>query len=292
MTWLIVGASGQLGKSVCNVLDNKDIELVVWNQENSDISNENYVDLFVNLIKPKAIINCAAWTDVDLAEDKELEAYKINGEAVGYLAKAAKSVGAIFAHVSTDYVFSGVSSSPWNVNDEKQPLSAYGRSKAKGEDLIQEIYPDNSLVFRTAWLYSPYGKNFAKTMMRLALKNNDEVRVVNDQVGQPTSASDLAEQIVLSLEKGMQPGIYHATNSGEASWNVFAKEIFRLIGENPERVKPLSSAELKRNAPRPNYSVLNHDCWKNTGIKPMRDWKDALMDSIENIQATVITEGI
>lgn len=292
MAWLVIGASGQLGKSVCNVLEYRDIDYVVWNRENSDISSENYVDTYVDLMKPKAIINCAAWTDVDLAEDKEMEALKINGEAVGYLAKAAKSVDAVFAHVSTDYVFSGMKSSPWNVNDGKQPISAYGRSKAKGEELIQEIYPDNSLVFRTAWLYSPYGKNFTKTMMRLALKNNDEVRVVNDQVGQPTSAADLAEQMVLSLEKGLKPGIYHATNLGEATWNEFAKEIFRLVGENPRRVKAISSAEFKRPAPRPKYSVLSHNCWENSGVKPMRDWKEALMDSIERIKAAVISEGI
>ena len=292
MTWLVVGASGQLGRSVCKVLEKKGTGFVPWNRENGSISVEEFVSSYVGLIKPKVVINCAAWTDVDGAESNEMGALLINAESVGYLVKAAKSVGTTFAHVSTNYVFSGISDSPWNTSDQKQPLSAYGRSKAKGEDLIQDIYPENSYIFRTAWLYSPIGKNFAKTMARLAIKSDKEIMVVDDQIGQPTSANDLAEQIVSSIEVGLKPGIYHATNSGEATWNEFAKEIFKLIGEDSNRVVPMCSTELKRPAPRPAYSVLSHDCWENTGVKPMRNWREALKVQIEDIKAAVIAEGI
>ena len=129
-------------------------------------------------------------------------------------------------------------------------------------------------------------------MVRLALKNKELVRVVNDQIGQPTSALDLAEQMVLSIEKHLKPGIYHATNSGQATWNDFAKEIFRFVGENTDRVLPMSSSELSRPAPRPSYSVLSHVCWENSGVKPMRDWREALAEQIVEIKSAVMAEGI
>ena len=291
MTWLVVGASGQLGKSVCEVLEERGIDFVRWNRENGSVSFEGFVSTYVNEIKPKVIINCTAWTDVDGAEANEPGAKLVNAEAVGYLATAAKACGAVFAHVSTDYVFSGVGSTPWIEDGIKQPLSAYGRTKAQGEDLVQGIYPNRSYIFRTAWLYSAHGKNFAKTMVKLALKDQADFSVVTDQIGQPTFAGDLALRIVDSIVKEIPFGIYHGTNSGQASWFEFAQEIFRLVGADVARVKPVGSDAFPRPAMRPTYSVLGHDKWVGSGVDEMRDWKIALAEAMPAVVSAVKAEG-
>jgi dTDP-4-dehydrorhamnose reductase len=204
---------------------------------------------------------------------------------------AAAKIGVRLIHVSTDYVFSGESQKPFEIDDQIDPQSAYGRTKADGEKKVLASYPKNSYVVRTAWLYSAKGKNFAKTMTRLALNGDDEVRVVNDQVGQPTSAVDLAKQIV-DLGLGLAPaGIFHGTNSGQASWFEFAQEIFSLAGADVNRVLPVSSSEYPRPAKRPSYSVLSHEEWSKTSIAPMRDWKIALASVMPEVISTVKSEG-
>ena len=291
MTWLVVGASGQLGKSVCEVLEERGIDFVRWNQDNGSVSLEGFVSTYVNEIKPKVIINCTAWTDVDGAEANERGAKLVNADAVGNLVTAAKACGAVFAHVSTDYVFSGVGNSPWSEDGIKQPLSAYGRTKAQGEDLVAEIYPGRSYIFRTAWLYSANGKNFVKTMVKLASKDEADVLVVTDQVGQPTFARDLALQIVESIQKKIPFGVYHGTNSGQASWFEFAQEIFRLVGADVSRVKPVGSDAFPRPAKRPVYSVLGHGKWIESGVDEMRDWKISLAEAMPAIVSAVKAEG-
>jgi dTDP-4-dehydrorhamnose reductase len=193
-------------------------------------------------------------------------------------------------HVSTDYVFSGESQAPWQTGDQISPQSAYGRTKAQGESRVLAIYPESSFVVRTAWLYSPWGKNFAKTMTRLAIKGEGEVRVVNDQVGQPTSASDLAKQLIELGASNSPAGIYHGTNSGQANWFEFAQEIFKLSDADFGRVIPVPSSEHPRPAKRPSYSVLSHDAWTNTSVKPMRDWRIALADAMPAIIFAVKAE--
>lgn len=291
MTWLIVGAKGQLGRSICEVLGARGINSVSWEHGDGSASEQNFVSTFVSQIRPDVIINCAAWTDVDSAENNENAARLINADAVGYLAKASKSCGARFGHVSTDYVFSGNREVPWGENDEKQPLSVYGRTKAKGEDLVNSVYPEQSYIFRTAWLYSQYSKNFAKTMVRLAIKNSEKVYVVSDQVGQPTFAGDLAVQIVDSVVAKIPFGIYHGTNTGQASWFEFAREIFSLLGEDISRVNPVGSDFFLRPAKRPAYSVLGHDKWIGSGVDAMRDWKIALAAAVPEIVSSVKRES-
>jgi len=290
MTWLVVGARGQLGKSVCEVLQSRGVDLISWDRNIGSASEKSFVSSFVGKIKPKVIVNCAAWTDVDGAESNEIGAQLINMHAVGYLAKAAKLCDAKFAHVSTDYVFSGQSEVPWREGDEKQPLSVYGRTKAKGEDLINLIYPERSYIFRTAWLYSAYRKNFVKTMGGLAMKESGTVKVVSDQFGQPTFAGDLAVQIVDSVLANIPFGIYHATNSGQASWFEFAREIFRLVGADVSRVEPTGSDLFPRPAKRPVYSVLGHDKWLESGVKGMRNWKIALEYAMPRIVSALKAE--
>ena len=291
MTWIVVGASGQLGKSVSKVLDERGIDFIELNRDRGIISNREFVRKFVTQIQPKVIVNCAAWTDVDGAEVNEEGAKLVNADAVGYLAEAARHCDAIFAHVSTDYVFSGAGNEPWKEDGLKQPLSAYGRTKAAGEDLLFITPGESSYIFRTAWLYSSYGKNFAKTMVRLALQDSAEVSVVMDQIGQPTFAGDLANQMVDSILQRIPFGIYHGTNSGQGSWFEFAQEIFRLVGADVTRVKPVTSEAFPRPAKRPAYSVLGHDKWKDLGVEEMRDWTLALSEAMPNIFSAVKAEG-
>jgi dTDP-4-dehydrorhamnose reductase len=237
------------------------------------------------------VINCAAWTDVDGAETDELQASRVNRDGAENLALASKNCGAKLIHVSTDYVFSGESSTPWQVDDSVNPQSAYGRTKADGETRVIWAYSENSSIVRTAWLYSPWGKNFAKTMTRLAIHGDGEVRVVNDQMGQPTSAVDLAKQLVELGLSNSPAGIYHGTNSGEATWFEFAQEIFEFAGADVRRVVPVSSSEYPRPAKRPSYSVLSHEAWAATSVKPMRDWRIALEEAMPAIISAVKAEG-
>jgi dTDP-4-dehydrorhamnose reductase len=243
----------------------------------------------VGSLSPDIIINCAAWTDVEGAESNEELAARVNSDGAENLAIAAKGCGAKFLHISTDYVFSGDKQEPWLESSLKNPQSSYGRTKADGEDRVLRAYTENSMIIRTAWLYSPWDKNFAKTMTRLALDGKSEVRVVNDQKGQPTSAIDLANQIISLAVSQTASGIFHGTNGGEASWFDFAQEIFKCTGEDINRLIPVSSDEYTQKAKRPEYSVLGHDAWNKTGITPMRDWRHALTDAMPEIISSVKT---
>jgi dTDP-4-dehydrorhamnose reductase len=291
MTWLITGGSGQLGIVVSEELGKRGILFHAWGTIDLDITQGQTVRDFVSKLSPTVIINCAAWTDVDRAESSEPQASRVNSDGAENIALTAKQCEAKLIHVSTDYVFSGESKSPWKVDDKIDPQSAYGRTKAEGENRVLATYPENSSIVRTAWLYSPWGKNFVKTMTRLALKGDGEVRVVNDQIGQPTSAIDLAKQLVELGLSSSPPGIYHGTNSGGATWFEFAQEIFKLSGADLSRVVPVSSSENPRPAKRPSYSVLSHEAWATTSVKPMRDWRIALEDAMPAIISVVKAEG-
>ena len=291
MTWLITGGSGQLGIAISQELGERGILFTAWGSEDLDISKGPIVRDVISKLSPNVIINCAAWTDVDGAESAEPQASRVNRDGAENIATAAKHCGAKLIHLSTDYVFSGEGETPWQFDDSIDPQSAYGRTKAEGESRVLATYPENSSIVRTAWLYSSWGKNFAKTMTRLALKGEGEVPVVNDQIGQPTSAVDLARQLVELGLSNSPAGIYHGTNSGEATWFEFAQEIFKLAGADVNRVVPVSSSEYPRPAKRPAYSVLSHDAWANTDVKPMGDWRIALEEAMPAIISAVMAEG-
>jgi dTDP-4-dehydrorhamnose reductase len=290
MTWLITGGSGQLGIAVSQELGERGLVFGTPSSQELDIRLSPLVPEFIAQVSPTVIINCAAWTDVDGAENSEALASRVNSDGAENVAHGAKLCGAKLIHISTDYVFSGDSNSPWQANDVINPQSAYGRTKADGERRVLATYPENSSIIRTAWLYSPWGKNFAKTMTRLAINGDGEVRVVNDQVGQPTSAVDLAKQIVDLGLSSSPAGAYHGTNSGQGTWFDFAKEIFNLAGADANRVIPVSSSEFPRAAKRPSYSVLSHDAWDKTSLKPMRDWRIALAEAMPAIVSVVKAE--
>jgi dTDP-4-dehydrorhamnose reductase len=291
MTWLITGGSGQLGIAVSQELGERGLVFSTPNSQALDITLSPLAPEFIAQMSPKVIVNCAAWTDVDGAENSEALAFRVNSDGAENVARGAKLCGAKLIHISTDYVFSGESFTPWQVDDPLNPQSAYGRTKADGEQRVRETYPEKTSVVRTAWLYSPWGKNFAKTMTHRAINGDGEVRVVNDQMGQPTSSTDLAKQLVEMGLSYSPTGTYHGTNCGQATWFEFAQEIFKLAGVDVSRVVPVSSSEYPRPAKRPSYSVLSHDAWAKTDVEPMRDWRIALAEAMPAIITAVKAEG-
>ncbi len=296
MTWLIVGGNGQLGSALSFVLEQRRIEFVAWGSKDLDIRSGNNTLELITAIKPTVIINAAAWTDVDGAENNFEAVHDVNAQGALNLTLAAKAVHAVFVQISTDYVFSGLGNQPWKVDDVRDPATAYGKTKVAGEDAVLSNYLEHSYIFRSAWLFSQWGNNFAKTITRFALKANlnsdgsDLVKVVNDQVGQPTSAIDLSNQIIEAVLAKVPFGIYHATNSGQASWCEFAQEIFRLAGADVSRIIPVSTSEFPKTAKRPQYSVLSDEAWLNTSLPPRRSWKLALAEAMPAIMSAVERE--
>ena len=275
MSWLITGASGQLGKSLIEHLEKRGAFYTGLTKGDLDISSPVSKEKIIDL-KPSVIVNCAAYTLVDQAESERDLAAKVNVSGAKHVALAAKELGVPLIHISTDYVFSGQRNTPWKTTDKTEPVSQYGRTKLEGERCIQDVYPEHSLILRTSWLYGPFGKNFAKTILKKVLSTKDELQVVDDQIGQPTSTLDLARQIYDAGTNGIPAGIYHATNSGQVTWYEFAQEILILSGEPTSRIKPIQSSEYPTSAKRPSYSVLDHSEWQNTTVAEMDNWKLAL----------------
>lgn len=273
--YLIAGAGGMLGRDLQHELRDRDV--VALDRAALDVTDGTAVR--DRLAGFDIVINTAAYTKVDDAEAHETEAFAINATGAANLAAAAAASGARFVQVSTDYVFDGTATSPYPEDAPRHPVSAYGRTKAEGEALALAANPDTVIV-RTAWLYGEHGPNFAKTMLRLA-QDRPTVSVVDDQHGQPTWTRDLARQIVLLLDAAAPAGIYHGTNGGQTTWYGFAKAVFEGGGYDPERVQATTSAEFVRPAPRPAYSVLGHDRWRQVGLAPMRPWQDALDEAFE-----------
>lgn len=218
------------------------------------------------------IVNCAAFTAVDAAEGDEGRAFTLNAVGPQLLARAARRTGARMVQISTDYVFSGDGSRPYEEDQPMAPLSAYGRTKAAGEWAVR-AETDDHLIVRTAWLYGAGGNCFPKTIARLAA-DRDNVSVVDDQVGQPTWTADLADLLVRLIEAAAPSGTYHGTSSGQVSWHGFTREIVGYLGKDPGMVTPTSSDAYPSPAPRPSYSVLSHHALEEIGVAPIGDWRD------------------
>jgi dTDP-4-dehydrorhamnose reductase len=273
MTWLVLGANGQLGQELINLLRAKNIKAIGTDQKEIDFAKPSEIAEKLKKLNPSHIVNCGAYTQVDKAEEEPELANLINAQAVGVIAKFAAEGKIPFIHISTDYVFDGTATSPYLENEKVNPKSVYGSSKALGE---KETVENNSsaYILRTAWVYGEYGNNFPKAIVK-KLKNNEELNVVNDQRGSPTWTFDLATAIVEVLEKKPEPGIYHVTNSESCSWFEFAQEIAKSINVDINLVKPTDSKSFVRPAVRPKYSVLSNIKWKNAGLTPLRSWKAA-----------------
>lgn len=270
---VILGAGGMLGQEIFHLLETS-FNVHSYTRNDIDVTNERQLQDVITENQPAWIINCAAHTKVDLCESEPELAMKINVYAVETLAAVAKKTGSRIIHFSTDYVFEGQNPAGYDENSIKQPINVYGSSKSFGEDALHRIYPEGSYIIRTAWLYGKYGKNFVTTMLDLASKQ-DILKIVNDQVGSPTYTLDVARSALHLIEENRQAGIYHAVNSGQASWYEFAQEIFRLnerkTGIKQPTLIPIKSSELDRPATRPAYSIL-----QNTKLPPLRPWQEAL----------------
>ena len=274
MRYLITGAAGMLGRDLQSVLAARDVTAV----GRADLDVTDAAAVAAAVAGHDVILNCAAYTKVDDAEAHEDAAYAVNATGPANLAAAAAASGAKLVTISTDYVFDGNATSPYAEDRPRDPINAYGRTKAAGEELALARHPEGTYVVRTAWLYGAHGPNFAKTMLALA-GAKDTWSVVDDQVGQPTWTADLARQIVALLDADAPGGIYHGTNSGQASWFEFARAVLEEAGLDSERITPTDSSGFVRPAPRPAYSVLGHDAWAAVGLSPMRDWREALADA-------------
>ena len=283
MKWLITGANGQLGRSLQDTLKAQGIEYVALSKSDLDVSDASRTRAMFSELKPDVVLNAAAFTNVERAETEQIEAFEINANGASNVAQASKIVGAKLVHFSTDYVFSGRRNMPWKVTDLTEPISIYGKSKLAGEIEVSSIYPNGSLIIRTAWLYSKYGKNFYKTILNLALKDQNPINVVADQFGQPTSAIDLAGLAVLAISKDLPSGIYHGTSSGDSSWHEFAVEIFKLAGADSNRVKAISSKDYETRASRPDFSVLDNSKWNDFGVESIGPWQDSVISAFPGI---------
>jgi dTDP-4-dehydrorhamnose reductase len=270
VTWLVTGALGMLGSDVVSTLVERGIEHTAVGRDDLDLTDEAAV--FGAVAGHEVVVNCAAWTAVDLAEAHEDEAYEINAVAAGRLARAAYDAGAWIVQVSTDYVFDGEARSPYDEDAPLRPRSAYGRTKAAGESAVREAAPGRHLVVRTGWLYGAHGSCFPRTIARIA-REKGAVAVVDDQVGQPTWTKDVADLVVRLVQAGAPAGAWHATSSGETSWFGFAREVVTAAGLPADVVSPTDSSTFRRDAPRPAYSVLGHDRLRAPGIDPIGPWQ-------------------
>lgn len=269
-----------LGHDLMQVLGRAGREVVGMDLPELDITSPRSVGAALETVAPDVVVNAAAYTAVDAAEQDEDVALRVNGEGPRVLAEAiAARPGTRLVHLSTDYVFAGDAREPYAEDALPSPRSAYGRTKLAGEQAVMRALPDRSYVVRTAWLYGVHGPNFVRTMLDLE-RSRPEVAVVDDQHGQPTWSRDLARQILLLAEAGAEPGFYHGTSSGETTWFGLAQEVFRLLGADSGRVRPTSTQAFPRPAPRPAYSVLGHARWRAAGLHPMRDWREALAEAL------------
>lgn len=295
MKILITGCNGQLGSQIINILNQgkselgytndsyKNVDILGTDVQELDICNLNDVKTYVLREKPDVVINPAAYTNVDACEENKDIAFKVNGIGARNLAIACEEVGAKLIHISTDYVFEGNGSEPYREYDLTNPQSMYGKTKHIGEEYVKQ-FCSRYFIVRTAWLYGYNGNNFVKTIIKIAT-NNDEIKVVDDQRGNPTNAEDLAHHI-LKLALTEEYGIYHCTGEGECSWHDFACKIVEYAGIKC-KVNPCTTEEFPRPAKRPEYSSLDNMMLRCTVGNEMRNWEDALKAFIENITSDI-----
>lgn len=282
MKILVTGANGQLGNELRNLLETEIPGCTLYtDRDELDLTDAKAVDAFMLDNEITHIVNCAAYTAVDRAEEEKLACSAVNCDAVKNLAMAADANGVKVIHISTDYVFDGTNHRPYRESDKVNPISQYGTTKRKGETALLALAPE-SIIIRTAWLYSSYGNNFVKTMLRLA-DSQGEVRVISDQIGTPTYARDLAVAIfkILTSHQWVS-GIYHFTNEGAASWYDFAHAIFRIAGKKVKLI-PIPTEDYPTLAIRPAYSILDRSRIKATYGVEIPHWEESLEDCMKLI---------
>ena len=289
MNILITGCNGQLGNEM-QLLEKENPQHTYFNTDVAelDITDQEAINRFVADNEIDGIVNCAAYTAVDKAEGNEALCQKLNAEAPAYLAYAIGQRGGWMIQISTDYVFDGTQHTPYVEDDETCPNSVYGRTKLVGELNVQK-FCEQSMIIRTAWLYSTFGNNFVKTMIRLG-KEKPELGVIFDQIGTPTYARDLAVAIFTAINQGIVPGVYHFSNEGVISWYDFTKAIHRIAGITTCKVRPLHTAEYPTPANRPHYSVLDKTRIKTVYGLDIPYWEESLAECIAKL-ATDYTDS-
>ncbi|WP_223184416.1 dTDP-4-dehydrorhamnose reductase [Streptomyces sp. CBMA152] len=282
---MVIGATGMLGGEVAAQLAAHGADPVRAGRAEADLTDPAAVASAVADCRPDIVVNCAAWTAVDLAESEEEAALEVNGRGPGHLARACAAVGSRLLHVSTDYVFAGAPADAGRAYPEDfptDPRTAYGRTKLAGERAVLAGLPGRAAVVRTSWLYGRDSGGFVHTMARLAREAERTVEVVDDQHGQPSWAPDVAARLIAlgALPADRAHGVFHATGAGRTTWHALAREVFRLTGHDPERVRAIDSSRLNRAAVRPAWSVLGHERWAAAGLGPMRHWQAALTEAL------------
>lgn len=271
---LVTGSTGQLGSDVVKELLKRGYSTLSPNRSEFNLCSEDSIRNYILNSNCEAIVHCAAYTQVDKAEDEKDLCIKINATATKHIVKCAKILDIPMIYISTDYVFDGTKDGEYTENDETNPINIYGESKLAGEKYVQEIL-DKYYIVRTSWVFNINGKNFIETMLRLS-KANNQLSIVNDQIGSPTYTKDLSRLLVDMLETNKY-GLYHATNEGYCSWYEFANTIFKLANINID-IKAINSNEYASRAKRPLNSKLSKDKLIEYGFKPLPNWKDALKD--------------
>jgi dTDP-4-dehydrorhamnose reductase len=272
MKIVVTGYTGQLGYDVVHYGLKKGLNMVGIGSADINITKEDEVKNYIRLVKPDAIIHCAAYTSVDKAEDDKSTCWNVNVEGTKYLANAASEIGAKFLYISTDYVFDGKGESPFTEIDNLRPISYYGLTKQKGEELVKQLI-DNWFIVRISWIFGLNGNNFVKTMLKLA-ETRKEIDVVGDQMGSPTYTVDLA-QLIIDMIQSNNYGIYHASNEGYCSWAEFAREIFRHYSKDV-RINSISTEEYPTRAVRPKNSRLSKQKLLDKGFRSLPTWQDAV----------------
>jgi len=285
MKILVTGANGQLGRCLSDLSNKTGWEWIFTTRQQFDLTNYSEVSSFIKATKPDIIVNTAAYTQVDLAEKESDKAFDVNRDGIVNLVSAIENSPTKIIHISTDYVFEGIGEVPYKENEPVFPQSVYGFTKAAGEKYLIEKLNDRSYIVRTAWLYSEYGHNFLKTMLRLGA-DRPEINVVDDQAGTPTYARDLARGLIRMIEKingdEVPAGIYHFTNKNTTTWFKFASKIMDIAGINC-LVHPIPTSQFPTPAKRPAFSALNSDKFESILNFAIRNWEDALPDCIDRI---------
>ncbi|MFC2074216.1 dTDP-4-dehydrorhamnose reductase [Campylobacterota bacterium] len=285
---LVTGAKGQLGSEIHKLASEyTNLSFYFADRQELDISNKSAIEDFCKKHTVDTIINCAAYTAVDKAEEDSENANHINNLATRYIAEVSKDLKISLIHISTDYVFNGRAFKPYEEDAEVDPQGVYGQTKLDGEKSLQEVNPENSIIIRTSWVYSSFGNNFVKTMLRLG-NDRSELSVIFDQVGTPTYAKDLAKVILDILPKieNSNVEIYHYSNEGVCSWYDFAKTIFELSNIDC-KVNPIETKQYPTPATRPHYSLLNKAKIKNTYSIKIPYWKDSLQECLNVLKENI-----
>ncbi len=295
MRVLVTGAGGMLGTALTWALSKSGWEVIALNREELDITRREAVQRALAHIRPRVVVNAAAYTDVDGCESQTAKAFRVNALGPFNLALACREVQGLLLHFSTDYVFDGRATTPYREDSKTVPLSVYGKSKLAGEQAIGRVW-ERHVIFRTSWLFGPGGRNFVDTTLQV-LAENGEMRVVADQVGCPTYTLDLAEGVQKFIARWaagerMAFGLYHLTNSGNCSWFGLARTVATMTGYLPQRVKPITSGELTRPALRPRFSILAGDRWVQRGFAPLRCYRQALAAYLPDHRLQHVKEGM